>query len=136
LCEARSHAKGQAARRGGVLLVGDVLAPADRAAGFVVLLHGDVGHEAVGARDALYVRAAYGANTGWRGVARASHRASIHAGGLQKDVTIEDADQSVLDQVDAAYGKKYGGRYASIVDSITDAEHRATTLRLIPQEGG
>src|SRR5829696_10505518 len=31
----------------GVLLVGDVLAPGDRAAGLVVLLHGDVDHEAV-----------------------------------------------------------------------------------------
>src|SRR4051812_8295252 len=30
-----------------VLLVGDVLAPGDRAAGLVVLLHGDVDHEAV-----------------------------------------------------------------------------------------
>src|SRR3954468_9996807 len=31
-----------------VLLVGDVLAPGHGAAGLVVLLHGDVGHEAVG----------------------------------------------------------------------------------------
>src|SRR4051794_4786522 len=31
-----------------VLLVGDVLAPGDRAAGLVVLLHGDVHHEAAG----------------------------------------------------------------------------------------
>src|SRR4051794_35875971 len=30
-----------------VLLVGDVLAPGDGAAGLVLLLHGDVGHEAV-----------------------------------------------------------------------------------------
>src|SRR3954454_3382687 len=34
-------------RRGAVLLVGDVLAPVDGAAGLVVLLHGDVEHEAV-----------------------------------------------------------------------------------------
>jgi len=40
----------------------------------------------------------------------------------------------VLDQVDAGYRSKYGTRYASIVDSINDAEHRATTLRLVPQE--
>src|SRR5690242_11492603 len=33
--------------RGGVLLVGDVLAPGDRAAGLVDLLDGDVDHEAV-----------------------------------------------------------------------------------------
>src|SRR3954451_14902660 len=35
-------------RRRGVLLVGHVLAPGDGAAGLVVLLHGDVDHEAVG----------------------------------------------------------------------------------------
>src|SRR5690242_4039059 len=33
--------------RDGVLLVGDVLAPRDGASGLVVLMHGDVDHEAV-----------------------------------------------------------------------------------------
>jgi hypothetical protein len=82
----------------------------------------------------LYVRAAYGAGTGWHGVARTSHQARISAGGLERDVTVEDADQAVLDQVDAAYREKYGGGYASIVDSIIDPAHRATTLRLVPAE--
>src|SRR3954453_7420005 len=43
-----SSAGGLIGRRGAVLLVRDVLAPGDRAAALVVLLHGDVGHEAVG----------------------------------------------------------------------------------------
>jgi hypothetical protein len=86
----------------------------------------------VRAGDDLYVRAASGANKGWHGVARNSRQARIHAGGVEKDVTVEDADHAVLDQVDAAYREKYGGGYATIVDSITDAEHRATTLRLDP----
>jgi predicted MFS family arabinose efflux permease len=60
-------------------------------------------------------------------------RARIAAGGIDCDVTLEDADRAVLDAVDAAYRDKYGRRYAQIVDSITDAEHRATTLRLLPQ---
>ncbi len=90
----------------------------------------------VRAGDDLYVRAAYGANNGWHGVARTSHQARIRAGGVVTDVTVEDADQAVLDQVDVAYREKYGGRYAGIVHSITDAEHRATTLRLSPPEGG
>src|SRR5215204_4053210 len=76
----------------------------------------------VRAGDELYVRAAYGANKGWHRVARSSHRARITAGGIERDVTVDDA-----------YRDKYGGRYAQIVDSITDAEHRATTLRLLPQ---
>jgi len=87
----------------------------------------------VRAGDELYVRGAYGANTGWHGVARTSRRARISAGGIERDVAIEDADDAVLDQVDAGYRSKYGSRYASIVDSINDAEHRATTLRLVPQ---
>jgi hypothetical protein len=90
----------------------------------------------VRAGDDLYVRAAYDANKGWHGVARTSHQVRISAGGISKDVTVEDADQAVLDAVDAAYRQKYGGRHASIVDSVTDAEHRATTLRLTPPEVG
>src|SRR4051812_1914601 len=86
----------------------------------------------VRAGDELYVRAAYGANQGWHGVARRSRRARIAAGGLEREVTVEDADRAVLDAVDAAYRDKYGRRYAQIVDSINDAEHRASTLRLLP----
>ena len=86
----------------------------------------------VRAGDDLYVRAAYGANKGWHGVARTSHQARISAGGVAKDVIVEDADPSTLDDVDAAYRDKYGRRYASIVDTINGSEHRATTLRLVP----
>ena len=88
---------------------------------------------AVRAGEDVYVRAAYGADSGWYGVARASGRARIWAGGVERAVSIEDADNSVLDAVDAGYREKYG-QYASIVDSINNAEHRATTLRLVPQE--
>ena len=87
----------------------------------------------VRAGDDLYVRAAYGAGSGWHRIARASGQARISAGGVEKDVTVEDADVGVLDAVDAAYREKYGRRYASIVDSITDTDHRATTLRLMPR---
>jgi len=84
-------------------------------------------------RDDLYVRAAYGEGSGWHRIARASGQARISAGGVDKDVTVEDADVGVLDAVDAAYRERYGSRYSSIVDSITDADHRATTLRLKPR---
>jgi hypothetical protein len=85
----------------------------------------------VRAGDDLYVRAAYGSASRWHRVARASGQARIRAGGVEKDVTVEDADEAVLDQVDAAYRSKYS-RYAGIVDGITDAEYRAMTLRLVP----
>ena len=87
---------------------------------------------AVRADDDVYVRAAYGPGTGWHRVARANRAGRIRAGGVEKDVTIEDADDTVNDRVDAAYRTKYG-RYASIVDGITNAEARASTLRLLPR---
>jgi len=82
--------------------------------------------------DDLYVRAAYGNASCWHRVARETGRAHISAGGVTKDVAVEAADENLFDQVDAAYRSKYGDRYASIVDSITHAEHRASTLRLVP----
>jgi hypothetical protein len=86
----------------------------------------------VRAGDELYVRAAYGTASGWHVVARTTREAWIRAGGVEKEVTIEDADPSVNDQVDAAYRAKYG-RYRSIVDSMTDEQQRASTLRLVPR---
>jgi hypothetical protein len=80
----------------------------------------------------IYVRAAYGSASGWHRVARTSHGGRICAGGVEKDVLIEDADDAVNDQVDAAYRDKYS-RYARIVDGITDAEARSSTLRLVPR---
>ena len=47
-------------------------------------------------------------------------------------MTVKDADDAVNDQIDAAYRFKYG-RYASIIDGITDAEARSTTLKLVPR---
>jgi hypothetical protein len=80
----------------------------------------------------LYVRAAYGPGSGWHRVARTSRAARIRAGGVEKDVSIEDVGGAVNDQVDAAYRHKYG-RYADIVDGITNSEARSSTLRLVPR---
>ena len=38
------------------------------------------------------------------------------------------------DEVDCRLPPEVRGRYASVVDSINDIAHRATTLRLTPQE--
>jgi hypothetical protein len=83
--------------------------------------------------DDLYVRAAYGTGSGWHRVAQASHAGRIRAGGVEKDVQIEDADEAVNDQVDAAYRTKYRRYAESIVDSVTDAQARSTTLKLAPR---
>jgi hypothetical protein len=50
----------------------------------------------VRAGDDLYVRAAYGEGSGWHRVARASGRARIRAGGVEKDVMVEEAQGAVV----------------------------------------
>ena len=87
---------------------------------------------AVRVGDDLYIRAAYGPGTGWHRVARTSREARIQAGGVEKNVTIEGADEAVNDQVDAAYLAKYRRYAASIVETVTNQESRATTLKLVP----
>jgi hypothetical protein len=82
--------------------------------------------------DDLYVRAAYGPETGWYRVARTSRVGRIAAGGVERDVTIEDADGAVNDDVDAAYRAKYRRYAQNIVDSITNDQARGTTLKLVP----
>jgi hypothetical protein len=88
---------------------------------------------AVRAGDDVYVRAAYGPDTGWYRVARTGGQARIWAGGVEADVRLEDADADALDLVDEAYREKYG-RHSTIVDGITNDQARATTLRLIPDQ--
>jgi len=46
----------------------------------------------VRAGDNLYVRAAYGPGSGWHRVARMSGQARISAGGVEKDVNVQDAE--------------------------------------------
>jgi hypothetical protein len=85
------------------------------------------------AKTTSYVRAAYGHGSGWHRVARTSSEGRIRAGGVEKDVRIEDADAAVNDQVDAAYRTKYSRYAGSIVDGITNAQARSTTLKLVPR---
>lgn len=85
----------------------------------------------VRADDGIHVRAAYGSGGVSDRVARRSRQARLWAGGVENDVALEDDDPSVLDDIDGACHETYGRRYANIVDTINDAEHRATTLRLV-----
>jgi hypothetical protein len=63
---------------------------------------------------------------------RRGARARSGAGGVEKDVTIEDADDAVNDEVDAAYRAKYRRYAGGIVDGITNTQARSTTLKLVP----
>ena len=84
--------------------------------------------------EGLYVRSARVPSSDWHRRARATGRARLTVGGTAAFVAVQDADGAALDAVDAAYDEKYGRRYASIVEGISDEAHRVTTLRLIPRD--
>ena len=86
--------------------------------------------------DDLYVRSVNGPGADWfRGI-RVRHEGHIRAGGVDKDVAFVDADHSIDDQIDAAYGTKYRRYAKSITDSINSPGARSTTIKLVPRSSG
>jgi hypothetical protein len=84
--------------------------------------------------DDLYVRSAYGADNPWFRRAKASGVGRIRAGGVERDVSFDDADPGVHAAVDAAYHAKYDRYGAKIVNTVVGPETAAVTIRLIPRE--
>jgi len=58
---------------------------------------------------------------------------SVYDAIAEKDVTFEDADPSVNEDVDRAYREKYRRYAASIVKTVLTPKARAATLRLVPR---
>jgi hypothetical protein len=84
--------------------------------------------------DELYVRSWRGTDGSWYRAAHASRAAHISAGGVEKDVALEDAGERMGDPVDAAYREKYG-RHSGYVEPMIAPPARATTLKLVPEDG-
>jgi len=83
--------------------------------------------------DDLYVRAVNGREGAWFRGTQVRHEGHIQAGGVDKDVTFEDADPGIYDQVDAAYRTKYHHYTANIVNSVLTPKSRASTIKLVPR---
>lgn len=84
--------------------------------------------------DELFVRSWRGQDGFWFSAAGRSKQGRIWAGGLEKEVSFEEVEDSDLnDQVDAAYESKYS-RYPQYVRQMVAAEQRSTTLKLVPRE--
>jgi hypothetical protein len=86
----------------------------------------------VRAGDDLYVRSVNGRGSSWYRGALSRHQARIHAGGVEKDVSLVETD-SANGEVDAAYHRKYDRSYPSIVPSIVAPKPSAATLKLVPR---
>ena len=82
--------------------------------------------------DDVYVRSVNGRGSSWFRGALHRHEARIHAGGVEKDVSLVETD-AASDEVDAAYHVKYDRRYPSIVPRIVAVDARAATLKLTPR---
>ncbi|MFL5797757.1 MAG: DUF2255 family protein [Actinomycetota bacterium] len=83
--------------------------------------------------DDLYVRSVNGRSGAWFRGTQVSHEGRIRAGGVEKDVTFEGADDDVDDRIDTAYREKYRRYAPSIVDSVLTPAARSATIKLVPR---
>jgi hypothetical protein len=81
----------------------------------------------------LYVRSVKGRTGPWFRGTHTRHEGRIRAGGVEKDVTFDEADADINDQVDDAYRAKYRRSGERIVGSVLTPGARASTIRLLPR---
>ncbi|MFD3375758.1 MULTISPECIES: DUF2255 family protein [unclassified Streptomyces] len=81
--------------------------------------------------DGIYVRSVYGPTSDWFRTTRVRQEGHIRAGGVEKDVSFQNADDDVNGEVDAAYRSKYGHYATEILKAITSPEASSTTLQLV-----
>ncbi len=84
--------------------------------------------------DDLYVRSVNGRDGAWFRGTQVRHEGHIQAGGVDKNVTFEDAKPDLIDAIDSAYRTKYRRYSASIVNTILTQAAQASTIRLVPRE--
>jgi hypothetical protein len=88
---------------------------------------------AVRVGDDLYVRSAYGRGSSWFRAIQMRHEGHIRAGGIEKDVTVSDADPKLDEEIDAAYRTKYCRHGAQYVNMMVSLEARSATIKLAPR---
>jgi len=85
--------------------------------------------------DDAYVRSAYGPANPWYRRARSSGVGRIRAGGVERDVSFDEAETGVHAAIDAAYHAKYDRYGPRIVRSVVGPQAEALTIRLVPRTG-
>jgi len=81
----------------------------------------------------LFIRSWQGQAATWFRSAQVRPQAHIQSGGIERDVELVGADQSLNEQIDAGYRAKYMPVAASYVDPMVSPQARATTLKLEPR---
>ncbi len=81
--------------------------------------------------DDLYVRSVNGRQGAWFKGTQTRHQGHIQAGSVSKDVTFQDADPAIYDQIDTAYRTKYRSYAARIVNTILTPQARESTTKLL-----
>jgi len=79
----------------------------------------------------LYIRSVRGRSGDWFRGAQERHEGRISASGVEKDVTFEDANHDLDDEIDAAYRTKYNRYAGRILNSCLTPEARSTTLKVV-----
>jgi hypothetical protein len=83
--------------------------------------------------DDLYVRSWHGRAAAWFRRALQRHEGRIQAGGVERDVTFaEPDDTSVHPAIDQGYRTKYGRYGSPYVQPMIDPGATAATFRLVP----
>ena len=83
--------------------------------------------------DDLYIRSVRRRSGDWFRGAQERHEGRISASGVEKDVTFEDANHDLDDEIDAAYRVKYNRYAGRILNSCLTPEARSTTLKVVPR---
>ncbi len=83
--------------------------------------------------DDLYIRAVNGRNGLWFRGTQTRHTGNIRAGSVKKDVTFEDADPNLNDQIDAEYRITYRRYAKNIVGTVLTPKSQEATLKLVPR---
>jgi hypothetical protein len=85
--------------------------------------------------DDLYVRSAGGPNRLWYRHALAAGTGRIRAGGVEADVTFDQAAADAHEAIDAAYHAKYDNYGPQIVGSVVGPKSHQVTIRLVAEPG-
>jgi hypothetical protein len=83
--------------------------------------------------DDLYVRSWHGRAASWFRRALQRHEGRIEAGGVERDVTFEEPDESLRSAIDQAYRRKYALAGNTYVQPMIETEAAAATFRLAPR---